>query len=38
LRAERGLIDFAEAIRALERTTFRQPNELPNALLAKHAK
>jgi predicted nucleic acid-binding protein len=38
LAAERGLIDFAEAIRALERTTFRRPGELLNSLLAKHRK
>jgi len=38
LAAERGLIDFAEAIRALERTTFRRPGELLNALAAKHQK
>jgi predicted nucleic acid-binding protein len=25
LAAERGLIDFAEAIRSLERTSFRRP-------------
>lgn len=36
LAAERGLIDFAEAIGALERTTFRRPEKLLNALLAKH--
>jgi predicted nucleic acid-binding protein len=36
--AEHGLVDFAEAIRALERTTFRRSDELLNALLAKHQK
>jgi predicted nucleic acid-binding protein len=36
LAAERGLIDFAEAIRSLERTSFRRPQALLEALLAKH--
>lgn len=36
--AGRGLVDFAEAIRALERTTFRRSDELLNSLLAKHQK
>ncbi len=38
LAAERGLVDFGEAIRALRLTTFRRPDELLNALLAKHQK
>lgn len=38
LAAERGLVDFAEAIRALQHTTFRRPAELLNALLAKPAR
>ena len=38
LAAERGLIDFAQAIHELERTTFRRPVELLNALRAKHEK
>ena len=36
LAAERGLIDFAQAIRKLELTSFRRPESVLNALLAKH--
>lgn len=36
LAAERGLVDFAQAIRELERTTFRRPEGLLEALLSKH--
>jgi predicted nucleic acid-binding protein len=36
LAAECGLIDFAQAISALGRTTFRRPEGLLNALTAKH--
>ena len=36
LAAERGLVDFAEAIKALETTTFRRPAALLQALLRKH--
>jgi len=36
LAADRGLIDFAHAIHALERTTFRRPHALLNELLRKH--
>jgi hypothetical protein len=36
LDAERGLVDFAEAIRRLETTTFRKPVPLLHALLNKH--
>ena len=36
IAAERGLIDFAEAIRELERTSFRRPINLIKALLSKH--
>jgi len=36
LAAERGLIDFARAIHALQRTTFRRPDALLNKLLKKH--
>jgi len=38
IAAEHGLVDFAAAIHALERTTFRRPDVLLNALLAKHQK
>ena len=38
LAAGRRLLDFQEAIVALERTTFRRPDELLNALVAKHQK
>jgi hypothetical protein len=38
LAAQRGLVDFAQAIQALERTTFRRPDALLNALLRKHQK
>lgn len=34
--ADRGLIDFAEAIHRLETTTFRKPIPLLQALLDKH--
>ena len=36
LAAERGLIDFAQAITKLEQTTFRRPEVLLKALLDKH--
>jgi predicted nucleic acid-binding protein len=36
LAAERGLIDFAGAIRALKSTSFRRPEALLEALLNKH--
>ena len=36
LAAERGLVDFAAAITALERTSFRLPATLLKILLAKH--
>ena len=36
LAAERGLIDFAEAIRTLERAGFRRPAKILDELLAKH--
>jgi predicted nucleic acid-binding protein len=38
LAAERGLIDFEQAIGALENTTFRRPEALLHALLLKHQK
>jgi predicted nucleic acid-binding protein len=36
LAAERGLIDFAEAVVRLRATNFRRPDGLLDALLAKH--
>lgn len=36
LAAERGLVDFAQAVEALGRTTFHRPEALLNALLQKH--
>jgi predicted nucleic acid-binding protein len=36
LAAERGLLDFGSAIEKLERTTFRRPESLLEALLKKH--
>lgn len=36
IAADRGLIDFAEAIQRLETTTFRKPPVLLQALLDKH--
>jgi predicted nucleic acid-binding protein len=36
LAAERGLVDFAQAIHALEGTTFRRPAALLDTLLLKH--
>ncbi|MGD1072835.1 MAG: DUF3368 domain-containing protein [Bryobacteraceae bacterium] len=36
LAADRGLVDFAKAIRLLEGTTFRRPRALLEALLLKH--
>ncbi len=36
MAADKSLINFAEAIRALERTNFRRPAALLNALLKKH--
>ena len=38
LAAERGLIDFADAIRKLESTSFRRPEMLLQALLNKHTR
>jgi len=38
LAAERGLADFAQAIRALEGTMFRKPSALLESLLLKHNK
>lgn len=37
IAAERGLVDFGQAIEKLERTTFRRPEALLDALLKKHA-
>jgi predicted nucleic acid-binding protein len=34
--AERGLVDFAQAIRSLRRTSFRIPEALLDSLLKKH--
>jgi predicted nucleic acid-binding protein len=36
IAAERGLVDFAQAIRALEHTSFRRPEALLETLVAKH--
>jgi len=36
LAAERGLVDFADAIRKLSATSFRRPETLLKSLLAKH--
>ena len=36
LAAERGLVDFADAIRKLESTSFRRPEAVLQALLNKH--
>ncbi len=36
LAAERGLVDFAQAIRKLEQTTFHRPQALLEDLLRKH--
>lgn len=36
LAAERGLLDFGQAIQLLEATTFRRPTALLEALLLKH--
>ena len=36
LAAEQGLLSFHQAITALKRTSFRRPDELLNALMAKH--
>jgi predicted nucleic acid-binding protein len=38
LAADRGLVDFAQAIRALEATMFRRPKALLESLLLKHNK
>ncbi|HEX4135013.1 MAG TPA: hypothetical protein VHY84_10425 [Bryobacteraceae bacterium] len=38
LATDRGLIDFVQAISALENTTFRRPQALLEALLAKHSR
>jgi len=37
LAADRGLVDFAEAIRKLQLTSFRRPQTLLDELLKKHA-
>jgi predicted nucleic acid-binding protein len=37
IAAERGMIDFAQAIRKLEKTTFRKPRLVLQALLEKHS-
>jgi len=37
LAADRGLVDFGQAIRKLERTNFRRPAAVLDALLKKHA-
>jgi predicted nucleic acid-binding protein len=36
LAAERGLLDFEQAVRSLEGTTFRRPTALLETLLLKH--
>ena len=38
LAAERGLIDFAQAVNGLRRTTFRIPEALLDSLMKKHAR
>ena len=38
LAAERGLIDFAQAVNRLRRTTFRIPEALLDSLMKKHAR
>jgi predicted nucleic acid-binding protein len=37
LAAERGLVDFAEAVQQLQRTTFHRPEALLQTLLRKHS-
>lgn len=37
LAADRGPVDFGQAIRKLERTSFRRPEAVLDALLKKHA-
>lgn len=37
MAADKALLDFAEAIQKLERTSFRRPEALLNILLKKHA-
>jgi predicted nucleic acid-binding protein len=37
IAAQRGLVDFAQVIRRLRRTTFRIPEALLDSLLRKHA-
>jgi predicted nucleic acid-binding protein len=37
LAAERGLVDFAEAVQQLQRTTFHRPEALLQTLLKKHS-
>jgi predicted nucleic acid-binding protein len=37
LAAERGLVNFAQAVGRLRRTTFRIPDALLNALMKRHA-
>lgn len=37
LAAERGLIDFTAAMRQLEGTSFRRPEQVMQALMAKHS-
>lgn len=38
LAADRGLVNFHQAVAALDRTSFRRPQAILNALLAKHSK
>lgn len=38
LAAERGLVDYAEAMQRLQRTTFHRPEALLKALLKKHSR
>jgi len=38
IAAERGLLDFAEAVRNLDKTSFRRPVSVLEALMAKHRK
>lgn len=38
LAADRGLVDFGQAIKKLEQTSFRRPEAVLDALLRKHAR
>ncbi len=38
LAADRGLVDFSQAIKKLEGTSFRRPEVLLDSLLKKHAR